>query len=113
MSCETAINTDDVYIDALITGEDYEQVDVWRGRNKDDLFLLIGFDIDVANNSYNVYGYSSTMNKIAINIHDTDIVSSLKLSKDIKMAILEASRRLDRAMAVYGGYRDGMGKVSK
>lgn len=109
----TAINTDDGYIDALITGEDFEQVDVWRGRNKDDLLLIIGFDIDVANNSYNVYGYSSTMNKIAINIHDTDIMSSLKLSKDMKMAILEASRRLDRAMAVYGGYRDGMGKVSK
>ena len=76
---------------------------IWRGKYKDDISLAIGFRIDTRNNNYELYCYDNKMSTIQIELDGTEI----------KNIIVEASRRLDRAMAVYGGYRDGMGKVSK
>lgn len=107
------LNLDEDYIKALVDGDAIKPVEIWRGKYRDDISLAIGFRIDTRNNSSELYCYDNKMSTIPIELDGTEIKTSLNLSEDIKNIIVEASRRLDRAMAVYGGYRDGMGKVSK
>lgn len=107
------LNLDEDYIKALVDGDAIKPVEIWRGKYRDDISLAIGFRIDTRNNSSELYCYDNKMSTIPIELDGTEIKTSLNLSEDIKNIIVEASRRLDRAMAVYGGYNNGMGKVSK